>query len=257
MSNAKAGGSSKTTPQPTASSRPPNTDMQESSEEESNFPGPNNTSTVINVPESREGGTRYTRGSSITSPSTTHSAKMPESRLGNTNAPSTLFYHIINKQRSPQNQLQRGFTEGTSPLNACLLVEECINEAFDFNKPLALTTLDATRAFDVVWHDGLLRTLYQAGVQQELWGLIKELQTEFYSAAKYEGRLGPTLKVNQGIRQGAKRSPIIYKTFSNDILNHIRDNGLGAYIGNIFIGAPTVADEISLVHDNPVEMQTN
>ncbi|KAK3105231.1 hypothetical protein FSP39_020278 [Pinctada imbricata] len=59
-----------------------------------------------------------------------------------------------------QSQLQRGFTQGTSPLMAGLLISEAYYEAKDKKEPLILQTFDAEKAFDVVWHDSLFSKLY-------------------------------------------------------------------------------------------------
>ena len=47
---------------------------------------------------------------------------------------------------------------------AGLIITEAYAEAKDKNEPLIMQTLDAEKAFDVVWHDSLLRKLYKDGV---------------------------------------------------------------------------------------------
>ena len=53
--------------------------------------------------------------------------------------------------------MQRGFTNNASAVNAALIISEAQNEAKDIGEPLKLVTLDACKAFDVVWQDSLLR----------------------------------------------------------------------------------------------------
>ena len=64
-----------------------------------------------------------------------------------------------------QNSLQRGFTKGTSPLYTALLLTEAIAESKDLKQPLFSAFLDASKAFDVVWHNSMLRKLYLYGLQ--------------------------------------------------------------------------------------------
>ena len=66
--------------------------------------------------------------------------------------------------KSSQNKLQRGFTEGVSPLHAGLIISEAYFEAKDNKTDLILQTFDAEKAFDIVWHDSLLRKLFIDGV---------------------------------------------------------------------------------------------
>ena len=58
-----------------------------------------------------------------------------------------------------ENNLQRGFTEGSSPMNCSLILEKSIHENRDKNLPTYMEFLDAKSAFDVVNHSSLLRKL--------------------------------------------------------------------------------------------------
>ena len=46
-----------------------------------------------------------------------------------------------------------------------LTISEAQNEAKDIGEPLKLVTLDACKAFDVVWQDSLLRKFHNVGIQ--------------------------------------------------------------------------------------------
>ena len=61
--------------------------------------------------------------------------------------------------------MQRGFTVNASAVNIVLIVSEAQNEAKDIGEPLKLVTLDACKAFDVVWQDFLLGKLFSVGIQ--------------------------------------------------------------------------------------------
>ena len=63
-----------------------------------------------------------------------------------------------------QSRFQRGFTKNSSSVNAALIVSEVQNEAKCTSQNLHLITLDACKAFDVVWQESLLRKIYLAGV---------------------------------------------------------------------------------------------
>ena len=63
-----------------------------------------------------------------------------------------------------QSCLQRWFTKKSSSVNAALLISEVQNKAKDRGEFLSLVTLDAAKAFDVVWQASLLRKIYHEGV---------------------------------------------------------------------------------------------
>jgi hypothetical protein len=49
---------------------------------------------------------------------------------------------------------------------------------------------------------------------------------------------------------------VLYKIFINSLLTTCETEKLGARIGSIFCGVPTVADDVTLVSFDPFELQT-
>ncbi|VDI12876.1 Hypothetical predicted protein [Mytilus galloprovincialis] len=119
-----------------------------------------------------------------------------------------------------QNRLQRGFTENSAPMNCSFFIEEFIRECSDAGKIIYIALLDAKSAFDVVTHESILRKLYIAGVKQG--GILSRR---------------PVQAVHQ-------QSP-----------KDIEHSGLGAKIRSICCAAPTCADDVALMSDNPEELQ--
>ncbi len=154
-----------------------------------------------------------------------------------------------------QNKQQWGFTEDTSPLLASIMLQEQIYEAIEQKKPLYITFLDVKNAFDVVWHDSLLRKLYLDGIQGGLWMGIKSLYSGAQSAISWEGTLTDAFPVLQGVRQGAVLSADLYKRFNNPLLNMLSNSGQGGHIGINPVQSPTCADDIALCSQDKIEMQ--
>lgn len=75
--------------------------------------------------------------------------------------------------KEQQHKLQFGFTEKCSPSNCALIISEAIAEAKDLNRPLYITMMDAKKAFDVVWHESVLTSLHEQGIQGPLWKIYK------------------------------------------------------------------------------------
>ncbi|XP_071133060.1 uncharacterized protein [Mytilus edulis] len=71
-----------------------------------------------------------------------------------------------------QNKLQRGFTKRVSPTNAALLLTEALADGKDRKKKVCVAFIDASKAFDVVWHDYLMLKLFQSGVKDEDWFVV-------------------------------------------------------------------------------------
>ncbi|VDI42783.1 Hypothetical predicted protein [Mytilus galloprovincialis] len=62
--------------------------------------------------------------------------------------------------------------------------------------------------------------------------------------------------VQQGVRQGGILSTELYKVYINDVLDQLENSGLGTYIGNIYCGSPTCADDVALIANSPNDLQT-
>ena len=163
--------------------------------------------------------------------------------------------HIEPTLTKVQNPMQRGFTAKTSPINAAVVTTEGINEAKDNGKTVSITTLDAEKAFDKLVHNILFRKLYHYNIDDDAWIVIRILQTEATTIVKWKGKFSTGFLTQQGIRQGAKLSPTLYKGYSSQLLDILRDNNIGAKIGTTFIGCSTVADDIALISYLPEDLQ--
>lgn len=105
-----------------------------------------------------------------------------------------LFEKVILPKISPllkesQNPLQRGFSKDVAPTNASLLLTEAIAESLDNNESLYAAFIDASKAFDVVWHESMLRKLFYTGISKETWILTKMLYQDLHSKVKWEGKI--------------------------------------------------------------------
>ena len=73
-----------------------------------------------------------------------------------------------------QNPLQKEFTRGTSATMAALMFTEAIAEARDTKTTLYAAYIDASKAYDVVWHNSTLRKLYNFGLDPACWNSLRD-----------------------------------------------------------------------------------
>ena len=154
-----------------------------------------------------------------------------------------------------QNPMQRGFTCGSSPLFCALIIEEFIRETTG-KKGTSLTAyLDAKTAFDVVYHNSLLRKLYHMGIGGGLWNILNSFYENAGSVVKWMGAASAEFSVQQGVRQGGILSADLYKVYINQLLDRLYLSGFGAMLGDIICNAPTCADDLSTLSDSSKELQ--
>ena len=86
---------------------------------------------------------------------------------------NTLYQHL--ESNSLLNPNQSGFHPGDSTVNQLLSIVNSISQAFDCDPPLDARSvyLDISKAFDRVWHEGLLYKLRRNGISGRLLLLIE------------------------------------------------------------------------------------
>ena len=155
-----------------------------------------------------------------------------------------------------QNPLQKGFTKGTSATVAALLFTEAIAEARDTKTPLYAACIDASKAFDVVWHKSLLRKFYNLGLTGRCWNILQDSYQEMSSVVNWCGKHSRSFIERQGVRQGGIISPTGYKIHIDPLLNLLQRMRVGLTIGTVYCGVPTVADDLLYLSRSIIELQT-
>ena len=175
---------------------------------------------------------------------------------------SKIMEKIIKIRENPtimkiQNPLQRGFTENSAPLLCELFIEEYERENKDLNSPTYIGLLDGKSAFDVVVHANMIRRLFQIGFSKQSITLINNLYTNASSCIKWKNQISKSMiSIEQGVRQGGALSADLYKVYVNPLLDILSNSGLGGKIGKINCCAPTCADDVALIANNPFDIQT-
>ena len=155
-----------------------------------------------------------------------------------------------------QSPLQFGFTEGSNPNMASLIITESLVEARESRQELFICSLDARKAFDIVPHDLLKLKLYNTRIRRPLWLLVDDLYTGNFETIRWQGVESREYMVRQGVRQGGIISTDLYKLFCNDRLITLRNSNLGFHVGCNYLGATAVADDQVLISNSKHELQS-
>jgi hypothetical protein len=153
------------------------------------------------------------------------------------------------------NTLQRGFCRGAGSSNTAFILSEAIAESQDLHTKLYVTFLDASKAFDVVWHTSMLNKLYDLGVDGKLWRLYSDMYSGLTSRVKTTGLLSRTIVERQGVRQGGIPSTELFKGRCDQLLNTLEQSTLGFSIGAIDCSVPTCADDMALLSSTAISLQ--
>ena len=97
--------------------------------------------------------------------------------------------------------------------------------------------------------------LYEQGINSHLWRLIRSMYSGLTAKAKWNGEVSSSFSIRQGVQQGGILSTDFYKTHSNDLQLDLEDRCLGKFIGPIYTGCTTVADDNLLLSEDDEELQ--
>ena len=81
--------------------------------------------------------------------------------------------------------------------------------------------LDISKAFDKVWHAGLLHKLKSYGVSGSLFSIIKSFLTGRKIKIVLDGRSSSLYSINAGVPQGSILGPILFLIFINDLPDNV------------------------------------
>ena len=124
------------------------------------------------------------------------------------------------------NPNQSGFRPSDSCINQLLAITHEIFEAFDCNPSLEVRAvfLDITKAFDKVWHEGLLYKLKSMGILGELYNLLENYLSGRFQRAILNRQTSSWRPVLAGVPQRSILGPLLFLIYINNLPNELKSN---------------------------------
>jgi exonuclease III len=133
--------------------------------------------------------------------------------------------HLNEKQILAVNQI--GFRKGYFTRDHIFVIKSIVDKYIKSrskqNKVYACF-IDFKKAFDSVWHEGLLLKLQLCGIRGSVYRVIKAMYTTSQSSVKCANGLTQDFRVSRGVHQGSVISPTLFNIFINDMSDLLQND---------------------------------
>ena len=119
---------------------------------------------------------------------------------------------------------QSGFRPGDSCTNQLLSLVHEIYESFDRGFEVRSIYLDMSKAFDKVWHEGLVFKLKQNGIEGKLLNLFKNYLINRKQRVVLNGMESKWGEIKAGVPQGSVLALLLFLIYINDLEEDIKSN---------------------------------
>ena len=166
-----------------------------------------------------------------------------------------IYNHMISNNLLTKHQ--SGFRPGDSTTNQLLFLVHSIHNSFDHTESRQVRSvfLDISKAFDKVWHSGLLFKLKQNGIEGKLLSLMTSYLTDRKQRVILNGSASNWGAILSGVPQGSVLGPLLFLVYINDMENGIKsqikffadDTSLFSVVSNPVLSAAELNHDLGLI----------
>lgn len=144
------------------------------------------------------------------------------------------------------NNNQFGYRRFTSCKHAYFTVNEVINYYNQNGSKVYVVSLDASKAFDKLWRDGLFYKLINV-IDDKIWRILYKYYQLSKIKIKYDEEKSNIFTINEGVKQGGVLSPYLFNFFINELINKCIKLNVGAKIGKLNLSILAYCDDLIIV----------
>jgi len=117
--------------------------------------------------------------------------------------------------------VQKGFHRGRSTMDAVTSLDSDIKKAMVNREVLLAVFIDIEKAYDMLWKEGLVIKLYEAGVRGRMINWIQDILKNRRIQVRVANAFSAGTDIDNGTPQGSVISPVLFNIMINDIFEEI------------------------------------
>ena len=119
---------------------------------------------------------------------------------------------------------QSGYRRKDSTVKQLISITHEIYKAFDKSQEIQAVFLDISRAFDRVWHKGLLFKLKRIGIEDEVINILSSFLADRKQRVVIDGTSSEWTSIESGVPQGSILGPILFLVYINDLVDVVESD---------------------------------